>query len=346
MSPDVRRARRAFLWVGVVVPVVITLLSSLVIALWLPDLPDPAATHWSGGGGPDGFGPAWTYLAIGLGVPLGLIALFAVFALFAHRVPPRDPNGPQWSSTARLLGAMSLGVSAMLAWMMLISVGVQRGLDDAAETPDITGWVFVGFAGAVVVVVAGWFLQPRVTSTGTPAEEVSPMVLAPGERAVWTATATTGRAGVATLTALFLVLAATAVVMWALEEPSWWVLGLVCLLLGALMLTMLTFRVRVDTAGLLVRSSAGWPRFRVRPDDVAAVRVVPVHPFAEFGGWGVRLSTDGRFGVVLRTGDALEVTRRSGRTFVVTVDDAATGAALLSATASAAASRVDREESR
>ena len=331
MNPDARRARRAFLWVGVIVPVVITLLSSAVIAIWLPQLPDPAATHWSGGGGPDGFGPAWTFLVIGLALPLALIALFAAMALFSHRMPPRDPNGPQWSSTARLLGAMSLGVSAMMAVTMLASVGVQRGLADAADAPDVTGWMLAGFGAAAVVTVLGWFLQPSVTATSATDAAVTPLTLAPGERAVWTATATTGRAGVVTLAVSLLMLVATAVVLWALDVPSWWIIGLLCVLLGVLMLTMLTFRVRVDATGLLVRSTAGWPRFRVRAGDIAAVRVIPVHPFAEFGGWGVRLSTDGRFGVVLRTGDAIEVTRRSGRTFVVTVDDSETGAALLDA---------------
>ena len=37
----------------------------------------------------------------------------------------------------------------------------------------------------------------------------------------------------------------------------------------------------------------------------------------------------GRASVVLRSGPALRLTRRDGRTFLVTVDDAATGAALL-----------------
>lgn len=347
MNPDARRARRAFLWVGVIVPVVITLLSSAVIAIWLPQLPDPAATHWSGGGGPDGFGPAWTFLVIGLALPLALIALFAAMALFSHRMPPRDPNGPQWSSTARLLGAMSLGVSAMMAVTMLASVGVQRGLSDAADAPEVTGSVFAGFGVAIVITVAGWFLQPAVSTSGAPGQEpVTPMSLAPGERAVWTSTATTGRAGVITLALSLLVLVATTVVLWALEAASWWILGLVAALMAVLILTMLTFRVRVGADGLLVRSVAGWPRFRVHPDDVRSVRAVDVHPFAEFGGWGVRLVTDGRFGVVLRTGDAIEVTRTNGRVFVVTVDDAATGAALLAAVCRPAASPTRREESR
>ncbi|QAY60906.1 DUF1648 domain-containing protein [Microbacterium protaetiae] len=346
MNPDVRRARHAFLWVGVLAPTAVTLLSAIVIAVWLPQLPDPAATHWSGGGGPDGFGPAWTYLLFGVGLPLVLIAGMSVMALYAHRLPPRDPDGPQWSPTARLLGAMNLAIAGMFAVMMLASVGVQRGLADAADAPDVMGWMFAGFGVAVVLGVAAWFLQPAVVPAELTRQDAVPLPLGPGERAAWVATATTARAGIVTLGSLTGVLIVMTVVMLALEVPAWWIVAIVNVALVAAMLTMLTFRVRVGSDGLLVRSTAGWPRFRIRPDEVRSVRATNVHPFAEFGGWGVRLSTDGRFGVVLRAGDALEVTRTNGRTFVVTVDDAATGAALLSAVCADAASGRDREGSR
>jgi hypothetical protein len=234
-----------------------------------------------------------------------------------------------------------------MAVLMLTSVGVQRGLDDAADAPDVTPWALAGFGVGVALGVAGWFLQPAVARSGTgQREDAAPLTLGPGERAVWAATTTTARLGVIVLAALVGVLVVMAVVLWALEEPAWWITAIVAVVMIGAMLTMLSFRVRVDVRGLTVRSTAGWPRFRIRPDEVRAVRVVTVHPFAEFGGWGLRLSPDGRFGVVLRTGEALEVTRTNGRTFVVTVDDAATGAALLSAVSAAAASATRREESR
>ena len=80
----------------------------------------------------------------------------------------------------------------------------------------------------------------------------------------------------------------------------------------------------------------GLPRFTVPLADVASVSVVQIIPMAEFGGWGIRMGIDGRFGIVLHTGPAIQVVRRSGKTFVVTVDDADTGAALLTALASRA----------
>jgi len=55
-----------------------------------------------------------------------------------------------------------------------------------------------------------------------------------------------------------------------------------------------------------------------------------VQPMGELGGYGVR-SAPGRFGVVLRAGDALDVTRRNGKRFTVSVPDAATAAGVLRA---------------
>jgi len=54
----------------------------------------------------------------------------------------------------------------------------------------------------------------------------------------------------------------------------------------------------------------------------------------DFGGWGLRLApgqggTRRRFGLVTRAGEALEVIRRDGRAFVITIDDARAAAAVL-----------------
>jgi hypothetical protein len=110
-------------------------------------------------------------------------------------------------------------------------------------------------------------------------------------------------------------------------------------LLLALAATTLAFHVRVDDSGLHVESVLGIPRFHVPLGDIESAARVDVNPMGEFGGWGLRQSTGRRFGVVLRAGEAIEVLRRGGKRFVVTVDDAATGAALLEALVSRAAAR-------
>src|SRR5690606_19746178 len=88
------------------------------------------------------------------------------------------------------------------------------------------------------------------------------------------------------------------------------------------------FRVRVNGEGLQARSLMGWPNSRIPLSTIEKVEVVDIDPFAEFGGWGWRLGLDGRRGVVMRKGEALQITHR-GRVFVVTVDGAPEAAAVL-----------------
>ncbi len=111
-----------------------------------------------------------------------------------------------------------------------------------------------------------------------------------------------------------------------LDEPSLLIVGAaVALVLGS----FASFVVTVDGRGLTARSSLGWPRVRIPLDEVVAAQPVAVSPLREFGGWGYGITLAGRVGMVLRRGPALEVERTGGRTFVVTVDDPETGAALL-----------------
>ncbi|CAH0232920.1 hypothetical protein SRABI76_02800 [Microbacterium oxydans] len=337
MNADVRRARRAFWWVGVIVPFAMIILSSLVIAAWMPEIPDPSAIHW-GTDGVDGFGPRWTNLAVLIGFGGGMVTLFTLIALFAHRMPDaggdRLPSRPQWSATARFLGASNMGIAALLSTVALAAVGAQRGLANAADTPDIGFWVFVGLVAMVGLGVAAWALQPAVVVAGDEsAAEAAPMPLAAEERAVWIRTVSIARSGLIVLGVAVFLSIATAVVLLARDVGAGWFTLAVAVFLVLVTATTLTFRVRASASGLLVRSAVGWPRIEIRAADIAHVRAVHVDPFAEFGGWGYRIATDGRRGVVLRGGSAIEVTRTNGRRFVVTVDDAETGAAVLATAA-------------
>ena len=79
----------------------------------------------------------------------------------------------------------------------------------------------------------------------------------------------------------------------------------------------------------------GVPRFRVPPQEVGSVAVVDARSLGVPGSWGIRL-LPGRVTIVMRSTLGIHVTRRDGRLFFVTVDDAATGAALLDALAARA----------
>ena len=76
---DVHTARRRYVVVGVVAPLVITATAVVLMLAWLPEVPATVATHWSGDG-PDGFAPAWAVPVFTAALGAGITALFAAMA--------------------------------------------------------------------------------------------------------------------------------------------------------------------------------------------------------------------------------------------------------------------------
>jgi hypothetical protein len=328
VTDTVRRAYRRFLLLALAAPAAVAALAVALQLWWLPSLPDPAAIHWSGAT-PDGFGPAWTYPVLTVLLAAGLPVLFAGFARASAR-------SGEWGSTIRFLGAVSAGISLGLSLALTWSVAAQRGLDDGGDAPGVGAALAAGLVLGALAGAAAWFGQPAVSTSGTrAAAPARPLALGAGERAVWMRTATMSRGGMAALVCGLLALIA-AVVSTAFVAPdrrvAWILAGVLAVYVAALLSTTV-FRVRVDESGLTVRSGLGIPSFRVPLDDVAGAAAAPVQAMAEFGGIGVRSGQGGRFGVVLRSGEALRVRRGDGREFVVAVDDAPTAASLLMALA-------------
>jgi hypothetical protein len=185
--------------------------------------------------------------------------------------------------------------------------------DEAGRfNPWHVGLVLAGaFVGGLVGFALGRKLHPErsASSKDGPVIEV-----APGERVSWV-----GRTSVrwpllllGSATVLFLVL------------PDWGIwLGS---LLGVLALALMQVEANVNNDGLTVRLG-GIPVRRIRIGKISSARAIDLEP-AEWGGWGWRASPHGS-AIVLRRGEALELTFRGGRRFAVTVDDAETGAALV-----------------
>ncbi len=326
MTSDVThdRAIRRFVVVALVFPLILTALAVTVQLVLLPQMPDMIAIHWNAAGEPDGFAPAWTQpiftVLFGLGVP----ALIALTSLPGLR---RGDRGDSY----RFMGATSAAVSTLVVSLATVTYVLQAGLDSPASIPAIGLPLIGSLCAALIVGVVGWFAQPHEEWPTAPAVRGVPLPLAAGERAVWLRTTSASRGAVVAIVGACVLVSALAVGAWVVGASVGTALvvsGLAVLLI-VLAATTLVFHVRVDESGLTVSSALGLPRFRVPLDDVAAATSVDVTPMGEFGGWGLRLAP-GRFGVVLRTGEAIDVTRRSrARRFVVTVDDAATGAALL-----------------
>ena len=319
------RALTRFVLVALVLPLVLTVLAIIVQLVALPRVPDPVAVHWNMHGVADGFAAPWLYPVMTALIAGGLPLLLALTSLPGLR---RGHGGP----TYRFMGATALGLSAFGAVMLTWSLVMQTGLADATQASGVWSALIAGLCAAAIGGVSGWFLQPHVDQSEAVILPAAALSLRPGERAVWMRTVSAGRAAAIgiLLGTLAVVVAAVVAYVSGAAAPAVWVLAGVALLLVVFSATTLAFHVRVDEAGLEVRSVVGLPRFRVPLAQVTRAAAVEVNPMGEFGGWGIRLAP-GRFGVVLRTGQAIEVWRDGGRRFVVTVDDAQTGAALLAA---------------
>ena len=340
MTSDLRRARRAFLLVGVLVPVVLSVVALVVVLGLLPLVPDPAATHW-GTSGADGFATPWAYVWMLLGVGLALPVVLSLSVLASSR--------DSWGVTGRFLGAVAAGLSAFFAVAFPGSLWIQRGLSDAADAPDVLPVVGVAFGGALVAGAGAWFAQPAVQvlpSLDDGAETVRPIALRSGDRVAWVGTATVGRVGVIMLAFTLGVLVVTAVALLLAGVGAWWPVAVTAVLIALAMAATLTFRVRVGPGGFVLRSVLGWPGVSLPLARIADARAVHISPLAEFGGWGWRIGLDGRRGAVLRAGEALQVTADDGRVYVATVEGAGDAAAVLAALIGRTAERGDAERSR
>jgi len=318
-SPDLvrhARARRALTWAMLVTPLTIVVAAVVVMFAAGGDPGREVIVHW-GPDGADGWGPAWTY-------PVLLVAIGGVLPVLL------------WWMIARVsrVGGTAVFLAGLMIWLdAFLAVGLTASL---LAQPDVIGWWFaIAFAAGLLLAAPAWLWLPREAPTASVPTELNPVDLAPGQVAVWSRPVLMSRAFIVVMVLVtVLALGATVFATIVTDGAAWISLFAPVIVAAALVLT-LGWRVTVGPRGLTVRGFAGFPVFRVAIDDLASVTVVRIEPLADFGGWGIRGTLtptgQGRTGIVVRAGAALEVTRRDGRQLVVTVDDATTGAAVLQA---------------
>ncbi|MGY4645930.1 hypothetical protein [Cellulomonas sp. URHB0016] len=214
-----------------------------------------------------------------------------------------------------------------MSTLVLGTLGLQRGIADWTQAPSADGVVLLTLLAGIVAAALGAVLtpgdRPAPTTDHVP-DDAARLPLGAAERAGWVRHVRSRGVLVVVVSVLLVPALVVAVV---LRTPAALVPAVpVATLLVA---SMASFTVRVDGRGLAVRSGLGWPRQSVPLDEVVRAEVVQVQPFRDFGGWGYRVGRAGRVGIVVRSGDGLLVERTGGRSLVVTVDDAATAAALL-----------------
>lgn len=313
------RFRRARELAAVALPLAVWAAGAALVSSWRPELPTPVAVHWGPRGDPDGFAaPLGTALLTGV-VP-ALASLATGLAVRARRVAAQE---------RRLVAGSATGISVFCVGLVVGSIAGQRGLVDAAAAPSPTVAALGSGLLAVLAGVAAARLLPgappgAARTAGAPPASAPRLPVAAGERAVWSGRTTMEPAGLAALGTGGLVLGGLVLVGTA---PAPLLLAPALLLVVGLLFG--SARVWVDERGLTVRSPLGRPSWQVPLADIAEATVVDVRPLREFGGWGYRVGRDGRRGVVLRGGAALEVVQGDGRRFAVTVPGAGQAAALL-----------------
>lgn len=335
-TPELARAKVMARFIGLFIPLGLSVALAIVFLIWAPRLPDPMATHWGASGEADGFaGPALSLISFPL-VCLLVTSLYFV-TVVQVRLARKRPGGELWGWGNRAVPAIVLGAATNVFVLAIATTWVQLDLADGRDLAPIPwiGWAPL-VAGAVVG-VAAFFVQPRLSITADPeAREGEPLELGESERAVWIAelrpTApffwTVAIALLVTFGMLVFVISVRPIAVLPIV-----ITGVASLAVAVLTIPSLRQFVRIDDRGLEVRGFPGWPVFRVPASEVTAVEVAQISPFAEFGGWGWRWSPGGRFGIVMREGEGIRITRSNGREFVVTLDDAENAAARLAAAA-------------
>lgn len=311
--------------VALIAPIALVATGLGLLLAWLPALPSEIAVHWGVAGGADAFGPAWSMPVLLAVVGIALPVMFT--AIVAQSIAPAGPT-----ATQKLLAVAALFVGFFLTFAIVSSVAIQR--DGVSGAQPIGAFLGVGALAGIALAALGWVVLPRAVPGRTGSAEAAPAVpLAPGERVAWIGHA---RFGTGVLVALIgTVLLATGAVAFAIAATGAWWLAAIPVVLTVALLATVSWRVRVDRSGLTVHAALGWPRYRVAAADIASAGITTVVPLGEFGGYGIRYGLGRRLGVITRGGEALEVQRRDGRAVVVTVDDAATAAGLLTAYAAA-----------
>ncbi|MFD9685577.1 DUF1648 domain-containing protein [Kitasatospora sp. NPDC059088] len=314
-APD-RPVRRTALWgAGVWILGVTALLVALPLTA-RDRLPEQVATHWSGSR-PDG------------SMPLTAAALFpaVVWLLVAAGLATalRFRPGPARGAAAPVLAATGVLLSGAQASVVRANLDRARWQDAAPMGIEV---LLIALAAGLAGVLAWLATRPAADGPARPGAPV--LELRAGERLVWLSRASNHwmqvvAALMGLLTAAGLLLAAAG----RTESVDW--ASVVLFGLGALALLLCSsVRVRVGDDGLHVGFGPfGLPARHIAPEEIASARVGRLNA-RQAGGWGFRVFRGGT-SVFLRSGECLVVRTRRGTDFVISVDDAERGAALLNA---------------
>ncbi|MEU7891636.1 hypothetical protein AB0B45_02100 [Nonomuraea sp. NPDC049152] len=285
-------------------------------------LPDPLATHWSGTT-PDGSMSFTQNLLFSLAMEVMTLAVVVGIALHGKAFELRLSRAYWWGA---LFGG---GVFVVGMELSIVSANLDVPVWTQART---VGWdvAVVLAATAAAGVIAGLLLR-GAPDQATPEGEAPPRLrLRPGQRSVWVGRVSNAgliavTMGAALLTAVFGVLT----LMGLMPGAGGPLFGVAALVLACGLLTS-TVTVRITEDGVAIGfGPLGWPVRRIRLSKIERAWSEQRFP-NQVGGWGIR-GLPGAAAIMLRGGDCLVLRYRSGGQLLISIDDAARGAALLNA---------------
>lgn len=299
--------------------------ASIALLLSLaPQLPGEFAVHW-GVRGVDRVDGLGAFVALIAALVTSFTILMVVAAVLALRAgAPRDH--------LRLVVATSTWFGVAVSLGVLGSVLLQRDATDPLAVPVSAALVpllIAALLGGLIAVVVSR-LVPAIVEVPRPQSPATSggITLSPTEAVHWSATVYSPRA----VFGIFVGAMVLVAVAFALAGLPWWLSVIVFVLLVAAG-SVLGWHIVIDRRGLRATGLFGYPRIVVPAQSVVSATAVDASPLREFGGWGVRFDARGRLGIIVQGGPAIEVERASKRTLVITVPDAASGAAVLASVA-------------
>jgi hypothetical protein len=299
--------------------VLATLVGIGLIVIFAARLPDPLAVHWGIRGTVDRTDSlAAVFLSSAVFAPLLAGVVITVFLLMT-----RHSAATLFTRTLVGVGA-GLGVLVGLLPFTFVLAQVDAPSAHVVPLSAAVPGLIATFVIALAVGIGLAFVIPLSPVPFRVTESAPALDLSAGEKVHWSRSVWLGPLG------LFLYAGAAVLVVGTvlLVGAPWW-LVLIVLLVFALLATTLAWHVVVDSQGVHVIAALGFPRLIFSIADITSARRTDVSPVREFGGWGIRFGVSGAWGIIVRGGEALEISREHKAPFVITIKDAETAARLI-----------------
>lgn len=308
------RLSTAYVVGAFVIPLIVLAIAVVVPLMIRDELPSSLPLHW-GVDGPDRFGSVtdlvWPIGVIGA-IVIGLMGLLGV------------KLGKE-TMTQRVLVITNNFLAALFAAITLGTSFAAKGMSDASQLDLSNWWIVSGIVGGIALgIVCATFLkaQPVVHAHELPSVNAPRAALSETEGGVWVAREVSAASLIIGIFAVALTTAG------AIAAQFWGIL-VIPVLLAFLLGTMFVWDFRVDRTGFQAHSALKIFRRHVPFDQIEEANVVNTRALVEFGGWGWRTALDGSTGIILRSGESLELKLSSDRRFVVTTKDAHSAAGLI-----------------